>query len=277
MGASWTKILAHNIRKHGRPSSLLKAFNSYSIWTQVWSRVNDKTQANTPEGTQDRTANSTSAGCAGRCGRGQTPPRKRGGARQPWLRAQATLTPTASPVWAGKEWNGILTIRLKGKKPASVVWKTHKCSFCLSKQKATYNLWTHLSRDSSEDNRALSGTGPPGAPGVCTATLPRTERSFRLNQKHLSRNALQSLLSLPPVQVRPASTRVSPQRVRDPKMLALRLKERFFCGWDHRGQDGSTELTQESIQEGGACHHAWLERCRDSAGLEGSLWLGQVS
>lgn len=125
MGASWTKILAHNIRKHGRPSSLLKAFNSYSIWTQVWLRVNDKTQANTPEGTQDRTANSTSAGRAGRCGRGQTPPgegngehpRKRGGARQPWLRAQATLTPTASPVWAGKEWNAFSRYDWRGKSP----------------------------------------------------------------------------------------------------------------------------------------------------------------
>ena len=199
------------MKEHGSPLSLLKAFNSYSIWTQVWWLwVNDnKTQVNTPEGTQERTADSTSVwACAGRCGRGantawwrerKTPLEERRSTsalapcsvytrhRQRALFKQARNEVTFS--WY--DW--------RGKNPQVFVWKTHKCSFCLLKQKATYNLWTHLSRDSSEDNLALSRTGPPRAPGVCTAMLPRTERSFRLNQKHFSKNALQSLLSLPPV------------------------------------------------------------------------------
>ena len=161
------------MKEHGSPLFLLRAFNFYSIWTQVWLWVNDnKTQVNTPEGTQDRPANSTSVwACAGRYGWGANTTWWR--ERKTPLEGRSTSALAPCSVYTHhrqralfKQARNEVTFSWydwRAKNPQVFVWKTHKCSFCLLKQKATYNLWTHLSRDSGGQPRSVKNRSSRGA------------------------------------------------------------------------------------------------------------------
>lgn len=93
----------------------------------------------------------------------------------------------------------------------------------LLKQKLTYTLHTHLSRDSSEDtcvpveNRSSQGTRPAYSGAAQDRTLIQPEPKNTSDQR-----------SVPPVPSpnvrRPVSRGVSHQRVHEPKLLALSPK-----------------------------------------------------